>query len=257
MLRFIIHGVLAEIHRGSHDKGRRDEHHAICPPAACPSVADLVALPSQVSALLKMLNDTGNHFQSVGVTVQRLGAEDSSSVYSVQSQPPPTTSFRIRMGQLHLRFVRRRAPSARRQWPRTGRPWCRPQQGRLRGPLPASARCWSMRGRHHRWPLQGHLRWQSWRASSSHRVPLPFCSALQVSTLSPLAGFHFISSAADCGKERGDGACLRRGERHGAGLVVDQKSYCLAGGLPHILMTQQFTCSPQVCSFHGSQELPC
>jgi len=222
-----------------------------------------------------MLNDTGNHFQSVGVTVQRLGAEDSSSVYSVQSQPPPPTSFRIRMGQLHLRFVRRRAPSARRQWPRTGRPWCRPQQGRLRGPLPASARCWSMRGHHHRWPLQGHLRWQSWRASSSHRVPLPFCSghlrwqswrassshrvplpfcsALQVSTLSPLAGFHFISSAADCGNERGDGACLRRGERHGAGLVVDQKSYCLAGGLPHILMTQQFTCSPQVCSFHGSQ----
>ena len=211
-----------------------------------PSAADLAALPGKVADLLKTMNDAGNRLQSIGVVVQRLGAGESSSGSSVQP-----TSFRVRVGRLHLRFVRWKAPSARRLWPRAGRPWRRPQQGRLRGPLPASARCWSMRGHHHRWPLQGHLRWQSWRASSSHRVPLPFCSALQVSTLSPLAGFHFISSAADCGNERGDEACLPCGERHGAELVVGQKSCCLASGLPHF-MTQQFTCSPQVCSFHGS-----
>ena len=148
-----------------------------------PSVADLAALPSKVADLLKMMNDAGNHLQSVGVTVQRLGAGESSSGSSVQP-----TSFRVRVGRLHLRFVRRKAPSARRLWPQTGRPWRpwrRPQQGRLRGPLPASARCRSMRGCRHRWPLRGRLRWQPWRASSSHRVPPPFCSVLQVSTASP------------------------------------------------------------------------
>ena len=101
--------------------------------------------------------------------------------------PPPQTSFRVRVGRLHLRFVRRKAPSARRLWPRIGRPWRpwhRPQQGRLRGLLPTSARCWSMLGRRHRWPLWGRLRWQPWRASSSHRVPPPFLSSLQVSSAS-------------------------------------------------------------------------
>ena len=121
-----------------------------------PSAADLAALPGKVADLLKTMNDTGNHLQSVGVTVQRLGAGESSSGSSVQ-QPPPT-SFRVRVGRLHLRFVRWKAPSARRLWPRAGRPWRRPQQGRLRGPLPASARCRSMRGCRHRWPLRGRLR---------------------------------------------------------------------------------------------------
>ena len=102
--------------------------------------------------------------------------------------PPLQTSFRVRVGRLHLRFVRQKALSARHLWPQTGRPWRpwrRPQQGRLRGPLPASARCRSMRGCRHRWPLRGRLRWQPWRASSSHRVPPPFYSVLQVSTASP------------------------------------------------------------------------
>ena len=147
------------------------------------SAADLAALPGKVADLLKTMNDAGNSLQSIGVVVQRLGAGESSSGSSVQ-QPPPT-SFRVRVGRLHLRFVRWKAPSARRLWPRAGRPWRRPQQGRLRGPLPASARCRSMRGRRHRWPLRGRLRWQPWRASSSHRVPPPFCSYLQVSTASP------------------------------------------------------------------------
>ena len=113
-----------------------------------PSAADLAALPGKVADLLKTMNDAGNRLQSIGVVVQRLGAGESSSGSSVQ-QPPPT-SFRVRVGRLHLRFVRWKAPSARRLWPRAGRPWRRPQQGRLRGPLPASARGWSMRGRRRR-----------------------------------------------------------------------------------------------------------
>ena len=148
-----------------------------------PSAADLAALPGKVADLLKTMNDAGNRLQSIGVVVQRLGAGESSSGSSVQ--PPPPTSFRVCVGRLHLRFVRWKAPSARRLWPRAGRPWRRPQQGRLRGPLPASARCRSMRGRRHRWLLRGRLHWQPWRASSSHRMPPPFCSVLQISTASP------------------------------------------------------------------------
>ena len=49
-----------------------------------------------------------------------------------------------------------------------------------------------------------------------------FESPCAATLLIRLAGFHYISSAADCGNERGDGACLPRGERHGAGLVMGQ-----------------------------------
>ena len=80
-----------------------------------PSAADLAALPGKVADLLKTMNDAGNHLQSVGVAVQRLRAGESSSGSNVQ--PPPPTSFRVRVGRLHLRFVRRKAPSARRLWP--------------------------------------------------------------------------------------------------------------------------------------------
>jgi len=173
-----------------------------------PSVSALVALPTLVDALQKTMKEAGTHLESVSVAVKRMEAGDRPSESSSAKQkgsagdglmgapplqhhrppPPPQTSFRVRVGRLHLRFVRRKAPSARRLWPRTGRPWRpwrRPQQGRLRGPLPTSARCWSMRGRRHQWPLRGRLRWQSWRASSSHRVPPPFRFAMQVSTASP------------------------------------------------------------------------
>ena len=51
-----------------------------------PSAADLAALPSKVADLLKMMNDAGNHLQSVGVVVQRLEAGESSSGSSLQ--PP-------------------------------------------------------------------------------------------------------------------------------------------------------------------------
>ena len=134
-----------------------------------PSAADLAALPGKVADLQKSVRDAGDQLQSISVAVKRLesgirSAESSSAKQKVSAgdglmgapllqhhrpPPPPQTSFRVRVGRLHLRFVRRKAPSARRLWPQIGHPWRRPQQGCLRGPLPASARCRSMRGRRH------------------------------------------------------------------------------------------------------------
>jgi len=141
-----------------------------------PSVSALVALPTSVDALQKTMKEAGTHLESVSVAVKRMEAGDRSFESSSAKQkgsvgdglmgalplqhhrlpPPLQTSFRVSVGRLHLRFVRPKAPSARRLWPRTGRPWRPrrlPQQSRLRGLLPASARCWSMLGRRHRWPL--------------------------------------------------------------------------------------------------------
>jgi len=169
-----------------------------------PSAADLAALPGKVADLQKSVRDVGDQLQSVSVAVKRLESGDRSAESSSAKQkvsagdglmgapllqhhrppPPPQTSFHIRVGRLLLGFAMRKEQSARSIRPRTGCPrrsQRRPQKGRLCSPPPTGMRRQPPRGRCHRWPLRGRLRWQPWRASSSHRLPPTFHSALLVS----------------------------------------------------------------------------